>query len=101
MSRATRYLALVSTLVASILFHELPVLGQGGRGGEGRQGGQAAPANFPGSNEFPDFRRTIAVSSASAISTLDTSSSFRSDRSSPAAQRLHVSPLTAILTSSI
>jgi hypothetical protein len=51
MSRATRYLALLATtLVLSIAFHELPVLGQGGRGGrggEGRQGGQAAPATFP------------------------------------------------------
>jgi hypothetical protein len=48
MSRATRYLALFAApLVLSIVFHELPVLGQGGRGGEARQGGQAAPANLP------------------------------------------------------
>ena len=50
MRGATRYLALASAIVAAILVHELPVLGQGsrgGRGGEGRQGGQAAPANLP------------------------------------------------------
>jgi hypothetical protein len=56
MSTATRYLALASALVASLLFYERPALGQGGRGGEGRQGGrggegrqggQAAPANLP------------------------------------------------------
>src|SRR6266576_1782344 len=62
MSRATRYLALASALVASLLFYERPALGQGGRGAEGRQGGrrgegrqrgQAAPPNLP---EAPRIR---------------------------------------------
>ena len=45
MRRAIRYVALITaTVVAAIVFSQLPVLGQegrGGRGGEGRQGGQA------------------------------------------------------------
>ncbi len=48
MSRAIRYVALVTaTVVAAIVFSQLPALGQeglagrAGRGGEGRQGGQA------------------------------------------------------------
>src|SRR5688572_27778954 len=42
-----------------------------------------------------------AVSSSSVTRTLETPSIFRSDRSSPAAHRLQVSPFTTILTSSI
>ena len=53
MSGTARHLAVVSAIVASVLFSELPVPGQGGqgarggRGGRGGEGGQAARPNLP------------------------------------------------------
>ena len=60
-----------------------------------------AARNRSASKRAPGLRVTSAVSSSSVTRTFDTTSSFLSDRSSPAAHRLQVSPFTTILTSSI
>ena len=70
--------------------------GAGVLAGVGDRGAEAIRVEAP-----PGFSVTSAVSSSSVTRTLDTASSFRSDRSSPAAHRLQVSPFTTILTSSI